>query len=79
MVYVIKDQEESLLGKADAIALGIIKMDEKGDPPTEGIRRIVKTKKEQEKGAGEIVIGGETQEENGRNYREIPRAVQWIG
>ena len=57
--YVVKGETESLLGKIDAMELGIIKLDPRGK---EVIRRISPVKKERIPDKG-IISGGQTQEE----------------
>ena len=60
IVYVVKGQTESLLGKRDGEALGIVRIDNKGARPQERLNHITQVKKELKVGAG-VVSGGETQ------------------
>ena len=62
MAYIVKGQEESLLGKNNGDMLGIIKIKKEGDPPTERTRRLETEKKNKPVKEG-IVSGGQTQEE----------------
>ena len=66
MAYVVRGQKESLLRKKDGEMLGIIKIQKRGDPPSEEVRRL-----ETEKKRGNIkegtVSGGQTQEEIDRH------------
>ena len=61
-IYITKAQEESLLGKEDAIALGLLKLSKDGDYPDEPVRCITPERKEDEVTTG-IVSGGQTQQQ----------------
>ena len=59
-VYVAKGQEESLLGKEDAIALGLLKLSKDGDYPDEPVRCITPEILDDLIKTGEV-SGGQTQ------------------
>ena len=61
-VYVVKGEHESLLGKQDGMALGIIKINPNGGFNEDRIRQIGNVQKEPVVKGG-IVSGGQTQEE----------------
>ena len=74
-IYVVDDQQEnSLLGEADAIALGIVKLDLKGSEEANStavsVRKIEYGKME-ENIPGEVVSGGQTQSEIDENMEQL--------
>ena len=60
-LYVTKGQHESLLGKEDGMALGLIKLSKDGDYPDEPVRCITPEVKDDD--ITGIVSGGQTQKE----------------
>ena len=72
-IYVVDDKrEQSLLGEADAIALGIVTLDLKGSTKSktvdEAVRKI-EYGKLKESNPGEVVLGGENQSEIDSNMK----------
>ena len=61
MVYVIRGVSECLLGKTDAVKLGIVKFHPEG--ADEVIRKLSETFKKAVPEAGQVVSGGMTQSE----------------
>ena len=82
MVYVVRGQNESLLGKKDGEMLGIIKIQKRGDPPSEDVRRLEIEKKRSKIKEG-VVSGGQTQEEIDKDMEVLvdgyPELFQGIG
>ena len=74
-IYVVDDKkEQSLLGEADAIALGIVTLDLKGSPPHKSDAEVINKIEYGQlsfEAPGEIVSGGETQAEIDKNMKQI--------
>ena len=81
-VFVIGDSTESLLGEIDGKALGIIKLNPRGDPSTDlSVKSIAA--RETSKGKEETASGGETQEQIDANMNllvnDFPSLFKGIG
>ena len=75
MVYVVKGQLESLLGKKVGEALGLIKIDEEGDAPTEKVMKMLTIKKENTVNEGGV-SDGETQAQIDKNMEKLVAEYQ---
>ena len=83
MVYVVRGEEQCLLGKEDAKKLGIIDLNMQGRPKTEDtVNRVQKVIKEAVPVSGQV-SGGQTQLEINRNMEKIigklPKLFQGLG